>query len=270
MKHTMNILLLCTLVTLLPGVSRGALSRDDLFLAYTRANQNFSQANAQLDAAQARRLYGQAILDYENIIAEGDIRNAKLYYNLANAYLLTDDLGRAVLNYRKALELDGSNPDILKNLSYARARQVDRIPANAQKKVMERLFFWHYDFSMRTRFIIGGTCFAVLCLYLTMRVWFVRLPRLMPLCVVLTVIAAVTAASVSLETVHRARYRSGVVVVPEVVARQGDGANYPPSFSQPLHAGLEFELIEQRPDWLQIELSNGQRAWIPANAAALI
>jgi multisubunit Na+/H+ antiporter MnhG subunit len=270
MKHTIHSLILCTLVWLLSPVSHAALSRDDLFLAYTRANQNFAQANAQPDAARARTLYEQSILDYENIIAEGGVRNARLFYNLANAYLLTDDLGRAVLNYRRALELDGSNPDILKNLSYARARQVDRIAANPQKKVLERLFFWHYDFSMRTRFVVGGIGFALLCVYLSMRLWFARLPRLVPLCVILALTAAVMAASVSMESLHRARYRSGVITALEVTARQGDGPNYPPSFSQPLHAGLEFELVERRPDWLHIELANGQRTWIPVTGADLI
>jgi tetratricopeptide (TPR) repeat protein len=270
MKQNLKIPMLCAVVLSAAAASLAELSRDELFLTYSRANQAFSQANDQSDAAQSRRLYEQAIVDYESLIEQGGIRNAKLYYNLANACLLTDDLGRAILNYRRALELDGSNPDIHKNLSFARAKQIDRIPVTAQKKVLERLFFWHYDISMRARFLIGGICFAVLCVYLTLRLWIIQIPRWRPFCVVLGLIAAAMAASVVFETLHQSRYRCGVILVSEVTARQGDGQNYPPSFNEPLHVGLEFELIEQRPDWLHIALPNGQQAWIPSNSAELI
>jgi tetratricopeptide (TPR) repeat protein len=270
MRQNLKIPMLCAVVLSVAAVLLADLSVEELFLTYSRANQTFSQANEQTDAAQSRRLYEQAIVDYESLIKQGGIYNAKLYYNLANACLLTDDLGRAILNYRRALELDGANPDIHKNLSFARAKQIDRIPVTAKKKVLERLFFWHYDFSMRTRFLIGGISFSVLCLYLTLRLWVVQVPRWRPFCVILGLLAAAMAASVVLETVHQSRYRCGVILASEVTARQGDGQNYPPSFNEPLHAGLEFELIEQRPDWLHIVLANGQQTWIPSNSAELI
>ena len=63
---------------------------------------------------------------------------------------------------------------------------------------------------------------------------------------------------------------SGVITVKEAVARQGDGQNYPPSFKDPLHEGTEFDLLEKRPDWYHIKLSDDSDGWIPEDSAELI
>ena len=76
--------------------------------------------------------------------------------------------------------------------------------------------------------------------------------------------------SVMVEQHALSTHRSGVIVSDSVVARQGDSTNYPESFSDPLGAGIEFDVIEQRPGWLHIELSNDQDTWIPDKAAELI
>ena len=78
-------------------------------------------------------------------------------------------------------------------------------------------------------------------------------------------------ASILIETGHeQSTVHFGVITAGEVVARQGDGPNYPPSFEDPLHAGTEFELIEQRPGWIHLRLSDGADAWIPEDAAELV
>jgi len=74
---------------------------------------------------------------------------------------------------------------------------------------------------------------------------------------------------VVLETRARARRVCGVITTEKVVARQGDGRNYPESFKDPLHAGTEFDLLERRGGWLHIRLVDNSDAWIPDNAAGL-
>ncbi len=64
--------------------------------------------------------------------------------------------------------------------------------------------------------------------------------------------------------------REGVILDEEVVARKGDGETYQPSFKDPLHAGTEFRLTQDRDAWYQIELRDGRRCWIPGKAAQLI
>jgi hypothetical protein len=71
------------------------------------------------------------------------------------------------------------------------------------------------------------------------------------------------------------RYQSntgleGVILAPEVIARQGDAESYQPSFEDPLHTGAEFMLLEDRGAWWQIELPDGRSCWIPKKSGELV
>jgi hypothetical protein len=272
MKSGYQILLVIVfLFGILCSGANAKLSKDEIYLTFTQANDAFAKANQVADDPQlSQTLYQQAITGYEEIIEAGGIHNAKLYCNLANSYLLTDDLGRAILNYRRAQRLDSSNPDIHKNLNYARSKRPDQFTVTTQKKILERLFFWHYDFSMRTRFLIGGICFAIFCIWLVLKLWIIKWPVVIPMCCVTVLITIATIVSVAIEQHSLSTHRSGVIITESVVARQGDGDNYPKSFNEPLHAGTEFDVIEQRSGWLHIELPNGQNTWIPTQSAELI
>lgn len=264
------LLWLCTIISA-GFAAETKMTRDQALLAFAEANRTFRQANESTgDPQKARDLYDQAILEYEKIIDESGIKNAKLYYNLANACLLKGDLGRAILNYRRALQLDPANPEILKNLTFARSRRTDQIPVTAEEKVLSRLFFWHYAWSLRTRLLVGGACFALLCLWLTARAWTRKLPALPALYILLLLVTSAMAASVVLEQVACGRNLAGVIIADSVIARQGDGLNYPQSFTEPLHEGTEFDLIQRRSGWLHIRLSDGSETWIPDTAAEII
>jgi tetratricopeptide (TPR) repeat protein len=240
----------------------------DLYALLTEANAAFQQGNATAeDPAAARQSYDKAILLYERIIREGGVQNAGLYYNLANARLLTDDLGRAILNYRRAERLDGSDLNIKKNLAFARSRRIDRVETGTQERVLETLFFWHYDLSPQTRLLLACLAFASLCVALTIMVRLGRGTAPLTAAVLSGVLAVCLLASILIESHKQSAVRFGVITAAEIVARQGDGPNYPPSFQDPLHAGTEFELIEQRPGWFHLRLSDGTEAWVPEDAA---
>ncbi len=247
------------------------LSRDQLYALLNEANAAFQQANAAADdPITARRSYDRAVLLYEKIIDVGGVRNAGLFYNLANAYFLKEDLGRAILNYRRAERLDGSDLNIKKNLAFARSRRIDRVEVGAEKRVLATLFFWHYDLSLRTKSLLAGLAFASFCLAATAMIWLGRRTATGAAAVLSAALVLCLLVSVLIETHGRAAVRPGVITANEVVARQGDGPNYPPSFKDPLHAGTEFELIEQRPGWIHLRLSDGTDAWIPEDAGELV
>jgi tetratricopeptide (TPR) repeat protein len=246
------------------------LPKEQLYSLFSQANEAFRQANSMPGDPRAEKLYEKAALSYERIISEGRIKNAKLFYNLGNAYFLREDIGKAILNYRRAERLDGSDADIQKNLEFARSQRIDKITPKTEKRILETLFFWHYDFSLRTRFILTCIFFAALCISLTVMVW---LGRTAP-AVVVTVIAAILMLgfliSVVTESRHRARTVCGVITAEDVVARQGDGQSYPESFKDPLHSGTEFDLLERRPGWFHIRLADDSDGWILDTAAELI
>jgi tetratricopeptide (TPR) repeat protein len=247
------------------------LSKEQIHTLFTQANDAFRYANTTVDDTdKADSFYEKAILGYEKIMREGRVENPKLYYNLANAYLLKGDIGRAILDYRRAEKLGKSDSDIQKNLAFARSRRVDRVEIKTEKQILQTLVFWHYDFSMRAKFTVACVCFAVFCLCLTVMIWFGRNASLTVVTVISAGLLVCLISSLTVEAYSQTANLSGVIISPEVVAYQGDGQNYPSSFKAPLHAGTEFELVERRSGWFHIKLADGSDGWISQSTAEII
>ncbi|MHC4741613.1 MAG: tetratricopeptide repeat protein [Planctomycetota bacterium] len=250
--------------------AKAELPEDQLYTLFNQANEAFRQANSTADEDKAEKLYEKAILTYERIVSEGRIQNARLFYNLGNAYLLKEDIGKAILNYKRAERIDAADANLRKNLEFARSQRIDRITPKAEKRVLQTLFFWHYDFSLRARFALTCIFFAVVCISAAAMVWFGRNPPATASAVIAAVLLILLATSVVIESKQRASSVSGVITAGSVVAYQGDGQSYPESFKDPLHAGTEFDLLEQRPGWFHIRLGDDSDGWIPQDAADLI
>src|SRR5436189_5320509 len=77
---------------------------DDLF---AKANTEFAAGN-----------FKAAIADYQAVVGSGEW-SANLFYDLGNAYFRHGDLGRAILNYVRALRLDRLHPEAAANLRIA-------------------------------------------------------------------------------------------------------------------------------------------------------
>jgi tetratricopeptide (TPR) repeat protein len=247
------------------------LSKDQVIAIFNQANDAFRQANSIVDNTQkAGQLYEKAILGYEKIINDAKFANPKLYYNLANSYLLQDEIGRAILNYRRAQKLDKSDSNIQKNLAFARTRRVDKVEIKTERQVLQTLIFWHYDFSLLTKFVITCVSLTVFCVTLSAIIWFGRRGLLTFFAAASAIVLICFLSSLVIENYNDTTKFSGVIIAPEAVAYQGDGLNYPQSFKAPLHAGTEFDLIEQRPGWFHIKLADDSEGWIPRSCAELI
>jgi len=269
--HTLLFSVICLQITVLAGTTHGAMPKEQVYSLFSQANQFFREANTTTnDPDKARNLYEKAILNYEKIISDGQIKNSKLYYNLGNAYFLKEDIGRAILNYRRAQKLDKADMNIQKNLAFARSRRVDKVEIKTEKRILQTLFFWHYDFSIKTKFLITCIFFAIVCISGILMLWRGKSPPLVTAAAICGILTVSFLTSVILEARTRANTICGVITADQVVARQGDGPNYPASFKDPLHAGTEFDLPEQRPGWFHIMLSDDSEGWIPDNAAEVI
>ena len=247
------------------------LSREEASDVFHQAKDLFRQANerATLDPLAARDLYRKAAMRLERIEREGGIRNGRLYYNIGNAYFRMDDVGRAILNYRRAEVFTPNDPNLHQNLAYARARSVDRIEPRQRTRVLRTLFFWHYDLSMRARAWGFGAAFVLFWCVLALRL-FTRRSAVAWCLGLALVVWGCCLASLLADTVARRTVRPGVVTAAEATARKGDSATYESSFKEPLHAGTEFVLVEDRGDWVHIELADGRRCWVSAPDVELI
>lgn len=258
------------LVSALPS-SAGELGQGEAQALLMEANGLFHQANqaALTDPQDAKALYRKAARRFERLIDAGGIRNGKLYYNLANAHYLAGDLGRAILNYRRAERYIPNNVNLRQNLAQARAHVKDRIEAPQRAKVLKTLFFFHYDLAPRTRANLFTVCFALFWLAAGVRL-FLRRAWVLWLASVVGVVTLGFGVSLAVDAHALSNGQAGVILAEEVVARKGDGENYQPSFEEPLHAGTEFRLRETRGNWYLVELRNGKTCWLPASSVGLV
>ena len=97
-------LVLVLLAALSPATLPAAMSDSELRGVFVEGNQLFREANelSSQNPVAAEDLYRRAALRFERLVNEGGIQSGKLFYNIGNAYFRTNDIGRAILNYRKA------------------------------------------------------------------------------------------------------------------------------------------------------------------------
>jgi len=223
----------------------------------------------QRDSNAARDYYLRAVLHFERIVQEGDTRNGRLYYNIGNAYFRLGDLGRAILNYKRAALYTPNDANLKQNLDYARSRRIDRIEEKEREKIFKTLFFLHYDLPSRWRLVIFTVSFALVWIFAALLL-FVGRGSIRTVLVSVTIVCALFLTSLVVESVARARRPEGIITAEEIVARKGDAETYQPSFTEPLHSGTEFNLLEARSDWLYVELKSGARCWISSSSAELV
>ena len=259
-------------VALLPAAGLAAgptLAPDALRGLLEQANEKFRQATrvAPEDPVAAKLLYQESIVRFEKIISAGGIRNGKLFYNLANAYLLKGDAGRAILNYRRAERLTPEDRNLQGNLAFARSQVRDSIPVPPERRVLDTILAWHNALPVLPRLAVFVIAFDLIWLLAALKLFnlarfSLRLPVTM-----LAVAAALCFGSVIVDEVGSRRANEGVIVAEQVVGRKGpDPVGYAPSFRAPLHAGVELAIVEERPGWYLVRLHDDRETWLPAAA----
>jgi len=112
--------------------------------------------------------------------------------------------------------------------------------------------------------------FGIACGCVTVTLWCNRSVPWIVTAIICGILILCFLVSIVVEVRAEANNISGVIAAQEVVAHQGDGQNYPPSFKEPLHEGTEFDLLERRPGWFHIKLFDDSDGWIPDDSAELI
>lgn len=269
-KHYVVLLLVVLSAAASAKIAYASLSDQEKVEILTQANDFFHKANENLttNPPLSKELYQKALLRYERLVNEG-VRNGKLFYNIANTYYRLDDIGRAIVNYRRAGLFIPDDPDLTESLTFVLTKRRDSIEEKQKKQVLKTLFFWHYDISAKIKIwifsVLYGASFALgaakIFKYRSLSGWWIGVPFFVGLLFL---------GSLMLGRIAFAENRMGVLVDYEVTARKGDGDTYQPSFEDPLHAGTEFRLIEDRGQWYHIEIADGRRCWIKARSGELV
>lgn len=223
--------------------------------AMSLANQNYEAGK-----------YAEAAAIYEAIVDSG-LRNNIVYYNLGNAYFKQGDLGRAILNYRRAHLLAPRDPDITANLSVARAQTTDKLEApseGAWANVVQLMEEW---LTLREATLVALMLWLGICILMIVAILKPLWRRWLWIAgAVLAFFLVIGLFSITNRTYAAENTPSAVMVAKEVDVTSGPGGagQYLVEFN--LHAGAEVRVLESRSGWQRITLPGDLQGWVPAEA----
>lgn len=241
-----------------------------LFTLLFASAATWAQTKAEADSAYINEEYDKAIVIYESLLQEGE--SGEIYYNLGNAYFKQDELGKAILNYERALLLQPGNADVNANLDIARAKTVDKINPNPE------VFFVAWTRSLINMLPVDtwgrwGIAFffcaiAFLAVYLFTKgvkwrkIGFFTALILLIFCIITNLFAFEQKGKID----HRS---DAIVLSPSVTVRSTPSEEGTSLFV--IHEGRKVSIKDNSmKEWKEIKLEDGKVGWIPVSAIEII
>ncbi len=237
-------------------------SREDRFAA---ANRAFDRGMAA-DGEDRDTLLRTAAEGYRELLYDDAVENGYLHYNLGNTYYALGDIGRAILEYRRAERLIPSDARLAENLDAAIRRRIDADTHGEFTRIVRTLSLRNYWIGYRQTATVFGIAFVAFWAWLAIGL-FRRPFGYRVVAALLGLIWLAAGAAGVFYVASEASNRDGVLLADESVARKGPGTSYERAYEAPLHAGTEFETIEERGGWWNIRFDNGDTCWIRADDA---
>ncbi|MCF6155121.1 MAG: tetratricopeptide repeat protein [Candidatus Brocadia sp.] len=238
------------------GLMKSEISSDDAIKLFTDANEKYQLAAkfvASKNIQEAEQKLKEATLQYEAILARG-FKNGQIYYNLGNTYYRQGELGKAILNYRRAEQLIPRNADVDTNLRLIKGSIEDKELSNGVPVAIRRIFFWFFLLNQNELSIVAVALYVVLMALLFFLIvckyeWLKR--------IIIGFSAGLFIAVVSLgiKIYIEQGVNRGVIVTSKCEVRYGPGEEYEPKFE--VHNGAECVIEDEKDGWYRVYLKVG-------------
>lgn len=236
--------------------------------------QVFAQTPEQV-FDQANQLYQQnkfteARDAYESIARNG-FASGELYYNLGNSYYKTGDVGKAILNYERALRLMPNDDDLKHNLQLANLMITDKIEATP------RLFIWDYWDGIKASLSINTLTWIVYCVFVFLvgSICIILLARTYQLRrlglfggSISTVVLILFVVLLMGKMGELNRADAAVVTAKLTTVKNSPDAKSSDAFV--LHSGVKVTVTDGVNEWMKIRLADGKVGWMEKSDAEVI
>ncbi|WP_143544114.1 tetratricopeptide repeat protein [Rhodopirellula sp. MGV] len=199
---------------------------------------------------------------------QGDRVTASLWINLGNAAIGAENLSAAVLAYRRALELEPDNAKAQRNLRHARSLLPSWVPVpRDDSNSIGAMFDWRQ--LVRVGDWGGITAIAFLAFAITALLYQQTNRRVVAWFSGIALVAWLILIAATL-LVPPTPQRDAVIAVSDVIARSADSPGAPPLLKEPLPAGVEVTVLENRDEWVRAALADGRDVWLRRSEIAMV
>ena len=226
----------------------------------------FSQINEIYDNAVENNKQNQfaEALDLFLQIEHSGVQNADLFYNIGNCYFRLENLGKAILYFKKSLKIDSTHKSARRNLEYALTLTKD-IQNNANADDVVRSF-WHktFDsFSLNLLAIIMLIIFTfIIFIIIHIILFFGGREKNVPV-FILIILIAIFIIFIVLFTLKNTAYQSeneAVIISHTAIGYSGPSEEFTRVFT--IHEGMICQIEKTENEWSLIKLNNGIGGWI--------
>lgn len=212
--------------------------------------------------AYEERNYELALTSFLHLIEEGII-NAELYYNTGNTFFRLDNLGAAILYYKKGLRLEPHNQLLRKNLNYLLSLTQDRQLTEETNPFLKIMRQFVYSLPLNSLFLLTLICFALLIFIVNVIIIFYhKKDKTIPLFILsFMMIIFIMTGSVLYYRWHKFTDDSeAVLLASAATGYSGPAEDYTTLFR--IHEGMIFRVEMSGPEWSRVKLPTGITGWI--------
>lgn len=214
--------------------------------------------------------YEEALQIWTDIYNTG-YRSANLNYNIGNAYFKLNNIPDAILFYERAYLLNPADEDINYNLQIARTLVVDRFQEIPELFFVKWFNFMALFFSTNSWAIISISSFILCLIFLSLYIyssvyrqkiigfWFA----------VIFLISSIFSLSLTMRNKSLV-YDSHKAIISSPLVNGKSSPDDSGTDLFVLHEGTKVTVEDEVGEWLEIQLSDGNKGWIPANSLNII
>ncbi len=189
----------------------------------------------------------------------------ELYTNLGNASLQAEELGLAILAYRRALVIDPDYEQAEANLAFARENLPLAFLVETEAGALDTFFYWHHQLSRHEKSGLAATAFLVAALFISLSL-ITRRKALRNLGIL-----ALFAWAVLLGSSRLSRPDLDAAVLTQAASvRTADSLGARLMLTDPAPAGAEVQIVEDRGLWAKVLFADGREGWVDAKSVARV
>ena len=244
-KYAAVIILLVLAITISAVNAQKDGERDPAYIFY--------KANALYEDGK----YDEAINVYTGLIDQG-LESGNLYYNIGNSYFKKGELGRAILNYERAIKLIPGDSDLKSNYDFALSQVKNPVPAKSDPFHRKVLNFYR-SFSTNGLTILVSVTYMVLLSFVF--IFFVIKPGIRHRYVfTISLLMFFLISLYALSDRITSQNREAVLIA------ESSDAQFEPVDNATIHytiyEGTKVYIIQEKMDWLKIRRQDGKIGWI--------